>query len=269
VEESSQVLDPETQMCNAERFGHRLEAGTGASRQEAGSAVIQRAKTIEDNSTKERIRRANERSRKRLSGGIKFKKELPAFRHRAWQSLMKFEENKAKSPMVTSFGPVNLSKFPTKDPGAKISTVAKDYGKQSVGHRYSHLVDALGGQESQIASELLTGISSDTAPSTAITSGGQKNAAAKMLAIAHVSEERRFGGSSKMFRAVLRMVRDGKVSMKAAFTGDSPLFPMAKNPTWMRRLLNLEGKKQRKPPPKPPKFDAVGGHMSDSSDDEG
>jgi hypothetical protein len=247
-----------------------LEAVTSASPQETGPAVIQRAKHAvkkKDMSTVERMRRANARAVMRLSsGGIM--KAKHKFALRSAEKLADFEKNKATSSMTTPFGSVNLSKFPTKDPGAKITTVAKNYGKQKVGHKYSDLVDALGDKDSEVASSLLKSISSDKAPSTAVTSDLQKNAAAKMLAISHVSEERRVGGSSKAFRANLRMVKAGKVSMRAVFTGAKPLFPMAKNPKFMRKLLNLENKKQRKPPEKPDKFDDVAAYMSDSSDDE-
>ena len=267
-------------MRTAERFGHRLGealSGGGAPKTGAGSPVhgpVQGAapggppviQRVKDNSTVERMRRANARSVQRISGGIK--KPKHKFATRAWERLRGFETDKSKTSMSTPYGPVNLSKFPTKDPGAKITTVAKDYGKQSVGHKYSELVDALGSKESEVASDLLTGISSETPGGTGITSDLQKNAAAKMLAISHVSEERRFGGSGKMHRAVLRMIKDKKVTMKDAFTGSNPLFPMAKNPNQMRRLINIEKKKLRKPPPKPARFDDVGAYMSDSSDDE-
>ena len=238
-----------------------LEAVPSATQQE-GPAVIQRVKSKD---VLERMRRANERANKRLklTGITKAKHKFASV---SSQSLKNFETNKATTSMATPFGSVNLSKFPTKDPGAKITTVAKDYGKQSVGHKYSDLVDAFGGKDTQVASDLLTGISSGAGPSTAITSDLQKNAAAKMVAISHVSEERRVGGSSKMFRGILKMVKAGKVSMKDAFTGPNPLFPMAKNPNQMRRLLNLENKKLRKPPEKPDKFDEVADYMSDSSD---
>jgi hypothetical protein len=275
-EEPPQDLDLEARMRTAERFGHRLGealSGGGAPETREGSPVqgaapvglpvIQRLK---DQSTVERLRRTNARSVKRVTGDIK--KQKNKFAKQAWGYLKGFENDKSKTSMSTPFGPVNLSNFGTNDPGAKITTVAKDYGKKSVGHKYSDLVDALGPNGPKVASELLTGISSNKGSSTAITSDLQKNAAAKMLSISHISEERRFGGSGKMFRAVLRMVKDKKVTMKDAFTGPNPLFPMAKSPKQMRRLINVEKAKQRKPPPKPARFDEVGGNMSDSSDDE-
>lgn len=258
-------------MRNAERFGHRLESTlSGAGSQETGapaaSPVIQRAK---DKTTLERMRRANQRATKRFAAReIKKPTYKHKFARRASSSLQNFETNKSKTALSTPFGPVNLSKFNTKDPGAKITTVAKDYGKKSVGHKYDHLVEAFGDKDSEVASDLLTGISSDSPGGTGITTDLQKNAAAKMLSISHISEERRFGGSAKMHRAILRMVKDKKVKMKDAFTGSNPLFPMAKNPNQMRRLINVEKKKLRKPPPKPSHFDEVGGYMSESSDDE-
>jgi hypothetical protein len=251
-------------MFKAERFGHRLESVSSTAQQGAEPAVIQRTK---DNSTLERIRRANKRAIARLDSK-KIRKSKHRFASTATNALFAFEKDKKKTSLTTPFGPVNLSKFPTKDPGPKITTVAKSYDNQSVGHKYSELAEELGDKEPQVASDLLGGISSDTAKLTAVTSGSQKNAAAKMLAISHISEERRFGGSAKMFRAILRMVKAGKISMKDAFTGTNPSFPMAKNPALMRRLINLEKKKLRKPPPKPKGFDDVASYMSDSSDEE-
>ncbi len=228
--------------------------------------MVQRVKKT----TEERLTAAHLRAEARAKN--KIKKPRHAFEERARNATLDFDASKTKTAFGTAFGSTNLSSFPTKDPGAKVTTVAKDYGKATVGHKYTELSEALtegGAKEADVADDLLEGSTTGTVPKVrAVSSFRKKNAAAKMLAIANVSEQKRFGGSAKAFRAVLRMVKAGKVTFKEAFTGDAPLFPMAKNPTYMRRLVNVDKKRLRKPPPKPKKWDELAEHMSDDSDND-
>lgn len=175
-----------------------------------------------------------------------------------------------KRRVETPFGPVNASKFPTSDPAFKITTQAKkDYGNKAVGQKYSDLVGALkagGKSDKDIATDLLDSL--DGKAPQHLTDDKSKNAAAKLLAIMNVSEPMRVGGSGKAGRATLRMVQAGEISLEQAFTGKTPTFPMADKPDYMRRAVNYDDKKMRKPPETPTEFSKVGGYMSDSSDDE-
>ncbi|MFB1484146.1 hypothetical protein [Corallococcus sp. RDP092CA] len=175
-----------------------------------------------------------------------------------------------KQRVETPFGPVNASKFPTSDPAFKITTQAKkDYGNKAVGQKYSDLVGALkagGKSDKDIATDLLDSL--DGKAPQHLTDDKSKNAAAKLLAIMNVSEPMRVGGSGKAGRATLRMVQAGEISLEQAFTGKTPTFPMADKPDYMRRAVNYDDKKMRKPPEPPTEFSKVGGYMSDSSDDE-
>ncbi len=65
------------------------------------------------------------------------------------------------------------------------------------------------------------------------------------------------------------MVKAKKATLPELLTGETPLFPMAKTPTYYRRVVNPEGKKFRKKVEAPPKFAQLAGYMSESSDEEG
>ncbi|CAM3494196.1 hypothetical protein G4177_06600 [Corallococcus sp. ZKHCc1 1396] len=176
-----------------------------------------------------------------------------------------------KQRVETGFGPTNASRFPTKDPGFKITTEAKDYGKQKVGHTYTELVAAMkegGASDKAIAKDLLKKLEDPDSTPAVLTGDKAKNAAAKLTTIMHVSEPQRVPGSDKTGRAVLRMVEKGDLTLEQAFTGSNPTFPMAKNPKTMRRVVNYDDTNFRKPPEKPLKFDEIAANMSDSSDDE-
>ncbi|MGE6761030.1 hypothetical protein ACQKGO_23630 [Corallococcus interemptor] len=231
------------------------------------------AKTdLKDNTTEARLKRAKLREERRQSSAdaVGSSDGRSGFVGSA-QGFQKMNpKTDGKQRVDTPFGPVNASKFPTQDPAFKITTQAKkDYGNQPVGHKYSDLVTALkagGKSDKEIATDLLNGLEGKDPQH--LTDNKSKNAAAKLLAIMNVSEPMRVGGSGKAGRATLRMVQSGEISLEQAFTGKTPTFPMADNPTYMRRTVNYDGTKQTKPPEKPTQFDKVGGYMSDSSGDE-
>ncbi|NOK15542.1 hypothetical protein [Corallococcus carmarthensis] len=246
-----------------------LDASDAASSSEPNKL----AKTdIKDNTTEARLKRAKLREERRQSSAdaVGSSDGRSGFVSTA-QGFQKLDPKTAgKTRVETPFGPVNASKFPTSDPAFKITSQAKkDYGNQKVGDRYSHLVDALkasGKSDKEIATDLLNSL--DGKAPQHLTDNKSKNAAAKLTAIMNVSEPMRVGGSGKAGRATLRMVQDGKISLDDAFKGKTPTFPMAVNPEYMRRTVNYDDKKLRKPPETPTQFKDVGGYMSDSSGDE-
>ena len=250
--------------------------GQGSLPQASPQPVMQLCEEKKDNTTRGRLQRAHKRAIRReeksKSPKLRFPKHASEYSREF--SLSREKKEKCLREMKTPFGPVNLSPFPLSDPGAKITTVKSEYGGTSVGHRYNELIKALeiqGVNDPDIARELLQSIKRKRHPPKdlkAITEDRQRNAAAKLLTIPHVSEELRFKGSSKSFRAVLRMVEKGMVSLEDAFTGDTPLFPMAKNPNYMRRLVNPKKKKLRKKTQEPKLWKKVGANMSASSEDE-
>ncbi|MCY1023068.1 hypothetical protein [Pyxidicoccus sp. MSG2] len=239
------------------------------------SSPAKKPKTDEvpkDNTTEARLKRKFVRDQRRQESGsaVASQSGTSSFRTDAGSLMKKNPKNEAKTQLDTPFGPVNASKFPTSDPAFKITSEKKHYGKQAVGHKYSDLVSGLqksGASDKEIATDLLNALEGKKPQK--LTSGEAKNAAAKLSAITHVSEPQRVLGSDKAARGVLRMVQDGKISLDDAFKGDTPTFPMAKNPDYMRRTVNYEDKNYRKETPKPTQFDKLGGYMSDSSDDEG
>ncbi|RKG74135.1 hypothetical protein [Corallococcus terminator] len=224
-----------------------------------------------DNTTEARLKRAEVRAKRRQESSS----AVDASGGRSGvigtaQGFQKMDPKKdGKQRVETPFGPVNASKFPTTDPAFKITSKKKDYGKQTVGGRYSHLVPALkssGASDKDIATDLLDAL--DGGNPSVLTDDKSKNAAAKLTAIMNVSEPMRVGGSDKAGRAALRMVQDGKISLEEAFTGTNPSFPMAVKPDYMRRAVNYEDKNYRKAIETPTQFDKIGGYMSDSSDDD-
>ncbi|RYZ38318.1 MAG: hypothetical protein EOO71_24460 [Myxococcaceae bacterium] len=224
-----------------------------------------------DNTTEARLKRAEVRAKRRQesSSAVDASGGRSGFVGTA-QGYQKMDPKKdGKQRVETPFGPVNASRFPTTDPAFKITSQKKDYGKQTVGDRYSHLVPALkssGASDKDIATDLLNAL--DGGKPSVLTDDKSKNAAAKLTAIMNVSEPMRVGGSDKAGRAALRMVQDGKISLEDAFTGTNPSFPMAVKPDYMRRAVNYEDKAYRKPIETPTQFDKIGGYMSDSSDDD-
>ncbi|MBN9687808.1 MULTISPECIES: hypothetical protein [unclassified Corallococcus] len=231
------------------------------------------AKTdIKDNTTEARLKRAKLREDRRQSSAdaVGSSDGRSGFVSTA-QGFQKMNPKiDGKQRVETPFGPVNASKFPTSDPAFKITSQAKkDYGNQKVGDRYSHLVDALkagGKSDKEIATDLLNAL--DGKAPQHLTDNKSKNAAAKLTAIMNVSEPMRVGGSGKAGRATLRAVQDGTLTLDQAFKGDSPAFPMAKNPDYMRRAVNYNDQNFRKEITRPEQFDKLGGYMSDSSGDE-
>lgn len=226
-------------------------------------------------STRDRLLRAKQRDEKRQAAG-KPSNYYPKLRPVA---RIATSGGGIQEHIETGFGPVNFSKFQYSDPGAKVTTLKENFGNQSVGHKYSEIQEALfkNQDDSKVAGELLETIEENKTtkkqktshtPSTAISSGQQKNAAAKFVAITHSSEPARVGGQDKAARGVLRMIKDGKITSKDALSGERPLYTMAKNPKYTRRILNEEQKKFRKPPSEPENFSELGAYMSDSSDEE-
>ncbi len=232
-------------------------------------------------STGGRYKSAFDRDEKRASSGTvgksKHKFELEARKARqSWRG------GSTSLSLTTPFGSVNLSKFPTKDPAPKITTVKKDYANASVGHKYAEIADALVSpklngtkrkeREQAVASELLSAIESGERPkkNRKIADGEESNAAAKLLAISHVSEPERVRGSSKDVRAKLRGVKKGRISIKDAFVGgdkdNPPHFLLARNPNTGRRAL---GKGRYKKAHPPTSFRDNDSDYSDSSDDGG
>jgi hypothetical protein len=239
------------------------------------SSPAKKTKTDEapkDNTTEARLKRkfVRDQRRQESSSAVSSQGGTSSFRTDAGNLMKKNPKNEAKTQLDTPFGPVNASKFPTSDPAFKITSEKKHYGKQAVGHKYSDLVSGLqksGASDKEIATDLLNALEGKKPQK--LTSGEAKNAAAKLSAITHVSEPQRVLGSDKAARGVLRMVQSGEISLDDAFKGNTPTFPMAKNPDYMRRTVNYEDKNYRKETPKPTQFDKLGGYMSDSSDDEG
>jgi len=215
-------------------------------------------------STGDRYTKAGERDDLRMStgstGGSKHQ-----FEHKARQARIDWRAGtKTLTSLDTPYGKINLSKFPTKDPGPKITTLKADYNNTSVGHKYTELAavlidSTLGGiakatREKEVAEELLKSIETGTRPAPAdrkIADGQEANAAAKLLAISHISEPERVGGSSKDFRRVLTQIRKGKRTFEEAFGGngtDPPTYLMAKSPTAARRALGQKKYKKAHPP---------------------
>lgn len=233
-------------------------------------------------STGGRYRSAFARDDKRASSG-KLGKSTHKFENTAREARKQWRGGATTGVSVTTpFGPVNLSKFPTKDPAPKITTVKKDYSNASVGHKYSEITDALISprltgskrkeREQEVATELLSSIETGQRPkkNPRIASGEESNAAAKLLAISHVSEPERVRGSSKDMRAKLRGIKKGTTSFNDAFVGGDkdtpPEFLMARNPATARRALGKGSYKNAFPPNSFRKKDP---DYSDSSDDDG
>lgn len=246
-----------------------LDASDAASSSEPNKL----AKTdVKDNTTEAKMKRAKIREERRQSSadavGSSDGRSGFVSTSQGFQKMNPKVDGKQR--VETPFGPVNASKFPTSDPAFKITSQAKkDYGNQKVGDRYSHLVDALkagGKSDKEIATDLLNAL--DGKAPQHLTDDKSKNAAAKLTAIMNVSEPMRVPGSSKLGRATLRAVQDGTLSLDQAFKGDSPSFPMAKNPDYMRRTVNYNDQKFRKETTRPEQFDKLAGYMSDSSGDE-
>ena len=236
--------------------------------------------TFAPRSTGGRYRNAAERDEARAGAGT-IGKSVHAFERqarnmrRAWRN----SENKASVSVDTPYGPVTLSKFPTRDRGPKISTTKEDYGNASVGHKYSELVDAFVGdtaaggrkaREQAVARELLGAIKTGKRPADgAIADGRQSNAAAKFMAIMTISEPERVGGSSKHGRSVLRAVEAGDLSFHEGFVGDErqpPRFLMAETPNTARRALGKGSFTRARPPAG--FYPGKDPHFSDSSDDD-
>lgn len=235
---------------------------------------------LTDKSTEARMQRSHDRDLDRVGRQITVPRRQQ-FAARMEEEGAKFRANQTSTSVKTPYGPVTLSKFPTSDPAPKVTTKKTDYGGSSVGHKYSELSSALFPKQKSakrqresdgaIAEELLSSMEKDMRPPAKkrkIEDGEQQNAAAKLMAIASVSEPERVGGTGKVFRGTLRAIKAQELTPFEAFESDNPTFSMAKTPDTHRRLMNREFVKQRKPPVKPPGFKDLGGHMSDSSDDE-
>ncbi|RKG69422.1 hypothetical protein D7V80_08880 [Corallococcus sp. CA054B] len=233
------------------------------------------AKTdVKDNTTEARLKRAKLREERRQSSAdaVGSSNGRSGFVSTA-QDLMNLKPKVDGKQLVgTSFGPVNANPFTrTSDPAFMMTTVKKNYDKQSVGHKYSDMVAAMkagGASDKDIATDLLNALDPKAAAPSVITDGKSKNGAAKMTAVINVSEPMRVPGSSKAGRAALRMVQDEKLTLEQAFTGDNPGYPMAKSPDYMRRAVNYDDQNFRKEIPRPEQFDKLAEYMSDSSDDE-
>lgn len=232
-------------------------------------------------STGGRYKSAFARDEKRANSGA-VGKSSHKFELEARKARQSWRGGSTGLSLTTPFGPVNLSKFPTSDPAPKITTVKKDYANASVGHKYAEITDALVSpkltgtkrkeREQAVASELLSAIESGERPkkNRKIADGEESNAAAKLLAISHVSEPERVRGSSKDMRAKLRGVKKGRISIKDAFVGgdkdNPPHFLLARNPNTGRRALG-EGRYKKAHPPT--SFRDNNSDYSDSSDDGG
>lgn len=233
-----------------------------------------------DPSTRGRYLAARERDDSRVSSGT-VGASVHGFEIHSRQVRQQWRNSsKAVTAVPTPFGQTNLSKFPTSDPAPKVTTVKKHYQNESVGHKYSELTEALvppslpasrkRPREQEVAGALLEAIKTNKAPAgmqAVIRAGKQSNAAAKLLAISHISEPERVGGSSKDFRRTLTRVKKGKASFDDAFVGttsEPPLFGMARNPKTTRRALGIAPFKKAHTPTS---FQAIDSDYSDDSDD--
>lgn len=257
--------------------GPALSSMKPATKRAAGTKISD----IPAQSTAGRYRAALARDEKRAKSG-KVGKSTHQFENTARQARKQWRGGTTSLSVTTPFGSVNLSKFPTKDPAPKISTVKKDYQNASVGHKYSEIADALvkpsltgtkrKAREMEVASELLSAIETGAQPkkNPRIAAGEESNAAAKLLAISHVSEPERVRGSSKDMRAKLRGIKKGSATFREVFVGgdkdNPPQFLMARNPNTTRRALGA-GKFKKAYQPK--SFQVKDPNYSDSSDDDG
>jgi hypothetical protein len=241
---------------------------------------------VTGNGTQARMQRAQDRFDDRQNRNIQVPRKQKFFaRAEALAKTFRDEVDAtgkfASQTMHTPLGPVQLSKFPLADPGPKITSRKGDFANASVGHTYPQMSKALfppqtsakrkRESDAAIADELLHIGEHDARPSKkqqVIGDGEQRNAAAKMLAVAALSEPLRVGGSSKTFRGVLRGIRDHQWKPEDVFESGNPTFSMADTPDTQRRLSNRQQKKLRNEPVKPKHFRELGGNMSDSSDDE-
>ncbi len=237
-------------------------------------------------STQARLQRAHDRGLDRRGRVISVPRKQQ-FAARMEGEQQEFTKSRKTRTTTTPFGPVTLSKFPTRDKGPKITTKKGDYEGQSVGHKYRELTPQLfppvqsakkslrqkrqRESDSEIANELLTAIETDLRPprkKRKIGGAAQRNAAAKMLAISHVSEPLRMPGSGKAFRGALRAIKAKTLSPHDAFASDTPAFGMALTPNFQRRLVNRKLTQFRKPPTEPEGFPDLSGYLSDSSDEK-
>lgn|GEM_PF-3708205 len=267
-------------------------------RQNAQAPLPETTVPDKDNSSVERIRRANHRATERLRNSVTdsstpgARTDNPStpgtgapgplapesFRNSArqyeWMNPKQLGSDKKSLVADTPFGPVTLTPFPNNDPGFRVSTRAENFNKAKVGDKYTDLVHALReskASDAAIAKELLDAIEGRALPppgKRVISEGTPTNAAAKLLAITHISEPQRFRGADKVARGALHAVMDGSMTLDQAFGKERPGFPMADRADYMRRVVNLENKNLRNRPELPHGFEDLGGDMTDSSDDE-
>lgn len=224
------------------------------------------------------LKRDNTRAEAGKIGKSRHKFELQSreWRH-AWRAAMR-RGDAEKTTVKTAYGPANLSKFNTRDRAPKITTQNKHYNRATVGDTYTEISAALIGdikpgaqhvkRERDVASELLETISTGKRPKDGVIGAGAPSAAAaKLMVITHVSEPERVGGSSKLARASLRAIANGRSTFDKAFGGDNPEFPMAKSPDAARSQLGIGRFKKARPASKA-FHGQVNPDVSDSSDDD-
>lgn len=231
---------------------------------------------VKSDSTLSRMQRSYDRDESRMGSG------KTASRHKfveiARQARSQWRSSSQSSATVeTGYGPVNLSKFPTRDRAPKVTTVKGNYQNSSVGHKYSDLTGVLVPptltgkkrtmREREVANELLHTIEHGEPPKKKrhIEEGEQSNAAAKLLAISHISEPERVSGVDKKFRGDLRRVSKGLTTFDDVFGGNDPEFGMAKTPNITRKRM---GKGRYKKAHGHSSYQDHDGNISDSSDEE-
>ncbi|MBZ4422860.1 hypothetical protein [Myxococcus sp. RHSTA-1-4] len=111
-----------------------------------GSSPVKTDELPTDNTTEARLKRKFVRAQRRLepSSGVASQGGTSSSREDAQALAGKNAKSEAKTQLATPFGPVNGSRFHTSDKPFKIPSDARNYGKQSLGHKYSDLVSGLG-----------------------------------------------------------------------------------------------------------------------------
>lgn len=234
-----------------------------------GKRKRRKKKKVKDVSFTGRMDRATTRALKRMTAKTDKPEDLA--RHPLEKQSLKrmHEEGQTKEgDFQTPLGPVTLSNMAFEYIGPKtgrsgvyekiakatsISTTKENYGNHTVGHKYTDFVEGLERatrkktkkeDEKAIGADLLFA-SVDKNPTFSKLKSGAKergeaeNAGAKILAASHISEQERWLGSLKWFRAVLRAIKAGDLTLEEAFASDTPWYPMARKvgKYYMAKLL--------------------------------
>ena len=232
---------------------------------------------VKDMGTVSRMQRAYTRDEQRMGGSVSSSRHKLV--EKARETRIEWRKgDKSKTTVDFGYGPVNLSKFPTRDRAPKVTTLKGDYSQSSVGHKYSDLTSSLVSEkltgkkrsrrEKDVADELLYTIEMGAPPQKkrrVISEGEEANAATKMLAISHISEPERVSGVDKKFRSDLRRISKGIASFEDVFGGSDPQFGMAKTPNLTRKRI---GKGRYKKSHSHSSYLSKDEYFSDSSDED-